>query len=362
ANFSQDVTSGKAPLTVHFTDLSSGSPTSWNWNFGDGSSSSAQHPAHTYTTPGSYLVSLTVSNYSGSDTQTNSVLIMVEPQTDSVIIPNVPDINQPPTQIIPATNPTNFSAPIATVNITEYWDYVIKHHNALLVNADLTSPTVAEYIGYFMDTNNCGSPHRGNGGDGHSGTYVKDQMPGIIEFVRWDATHPFDAPPATPPAIPPLKLGYDWFVTPYFGGDWNVYKAEIDAGRPALVTFLFWNPLPEGVTLYNLPTGEEVDIYSWEAQITGSQYAYLQGSPEETWNLQSGEMCIGHTVTGVGYIENWDPDDSGPLPLSNFAIVHDTWDTTAKNVGIPWQNCNAVLSFVVQPSLMQVGTIWTLYK
>jgi hypothetical protein len=37
------------------------------------------------------------------------------------------------------------------------------------VDAELTSPTVAEYIGYFMDTNNTGSVYRGNGSDGHPG-------------------------------------------------------------------------------------------------------------------------------------------------------------------------------------------------
>lgn len=40
AEFTADTTSGCAPLTVNFSDLSTGSPTSWNWSFGDGSNSS----------------------------------------------------------------------------------------------------------------------------------------------------------------------------------------------------------------------------------------------------------------------------------------------------------------------------------
>ena len=68
-------------------------------------------------------------------------------------------------------------------------------------------------------------------------------------------------------------------------------------------------------------------------------------------------MCIGHAVTGVGYVEIWDPDGPGPLPLDNYAIVHDNWPTTAKNVAIPWhywdpngvlqQTWNATISVVV---------------
>ena len=47
ANFSTNVTSGYAPLSVQFTDLSENA-TEWNWNFGDGNTSTEQNPEHTY--------------------------------------------------------------------------------------------------------------------------------------------------------------------------------------------------------------------------------------------------------------------------------------------------------------------------
>ncbi|KQC06873.1 MAG: hypothetical protein APR55_04510 [Methanolinea sp. SDB] len=63
-NFTSDVTSGLAPLEVRFTDLSNGNPNAWLWEFGDGATSSEKNPVHTYTAPGHYSVSLTVSlNY-----------------------------------------------------------------------------------------------------------------------------------------------------------------------------------------------------------------------------------------------------------------------------------------------------------
>ncbi len=58
--FSADVTTGPAPLTVRFTDESTGDPKLWSWAFGDGGTSAEQNPVHTYGVPGNYTVNLTV--------------------------------------------------------------------------------------------------------------------------------------------------------------------------------------------------------------------------------------------------------------------------------------------------------------
>ncbi|MBL4658642.1 MAG: PKD domain-containing protein, partial [Flavobacteriales bacterium] len=60
-------TSGCAPLSVTFIDSSFNAPLGWLWDFGDGNTSNLQHPVHVYTSAGSYTVSLTASNMSGSD-------------------------------------------------------------------------------------------------------------------------------------------------------------------------------------------------------------------------------------------------------------------------------------------------------
>lgn len=65
ANFIANPTSGTAPLSVTFTDSSSGSIASWSWNFGDGATSTTQSPSHTYATVGSYTVKLTVTDSKG---------------------------------------------------------------------------------------------------------------------------------------------------------------------------------------------------------------------------------------------------------------------------------------------------------
>ena len=80
ADFRADVTSGPAPMTVSFTDLSEGFPDTFTWNFGDNSSDNSsvvQNPQHTYKTPGIYNVSLNASNsqYSNATSKSNYVVV-----------------------------------------------------------------------------------------------------------------------------------------------------------------------------------------------------------------------------------------------------------------------------------------------
>ncbi len=79
ANFSGTPTTLCSGGNVTFTDLSTGSPTSWQWTFPGGTplSSIAQNPVINYSTPGTYLVTLTATNASGSNTKTVSGYITV---------------------------------------------------------------------------------------------------------------------------------------------------------------------------------------------------------------------------------------------------------------------------------------------
>ncbi|MCK6446758.1 MAG: PKD domain-containing protein [Planctomycetes bacterium] len=81
ADFAGTPTSGNAPLSVNFTDLSTGSITSWAWDFGDTGTSTAQNPNHVYTTPGTYSVTLTVTGPGGSNalTRTNYITVNTPP-------------------------------------------------------------------------------------------------------------------------------------------------------------------------------------------------------------------------------------------------------------------------------------------
>ena len=85
ANFSSNVTSGIMPLTVSFTDTSTGSPASWKWSFGDGNNSTDQNPVYTYSKIGKYTVKLSENNSAGISRVTKSKYITV---TNGVIAPN----------------------------------------------------------------------------------------------------------------------------------------------------------------------------------------------------------------------------------------------------------------------------------
>jgi PKD repeat protein len=80
ADFTGSPVSGNNPLTVSFTDMTTGAaPGIWLWDFGDGSTSTLQNPTHTYSLPGTHSVSLTASVGPQSEQHQKSGYIMVSP-------------------------------------------------------------------------------------------------------------------------------------------------------------------------------------------------------------------------------------------------------------------------------------------
>jgi hypothetical protein len=79
ASFTSTTSTGS--FTVIFNDTSTGPPTTWSWNFGDPTSggnntSVQQNPVHTFTGgAGTYVVTLTVTNASGSSTVSGFVKV-----------------------------------------------------------------------------------------------------------------------------------------------------------------------------------------------------------------------------------------------------------------------------------------------
>ncbi len=91
ASFEANPSSGSAPLTVDFTNTSSGYDTSL-WSFGDGVTSTLDSPTYTYPLPGTYNVMLTVSQSGCLETTpqfnpTASAVIQVEEGDSTLYLP-----------------------------------------------------------------------------------------------------------------------------------------------------------------------------------------------------------------------------------------------------------------------------------
>ncbi len=61
-------------FTDESVDTSGDTINGWYWEFGDGDTSTMQHPSHTYSANGSYLVNLTVTNTSGASDTTSELI------------------------------------------------------------------------------------------------------------------------------------------------------------------------------------------------------------------------------------------------------------------------------------------------
>lgn len=98
AAFTADANEGCEELTVNFEDISAGNVIEWAWEFegGDPATSNEQNPTVFYADPGSYDVTLTVSDGTNSDTYTSEDFITVFELPD-VQFDQIPDqcINWP---------------------------------------------------------------------------------------------------------------------------------------------------------------------------------------------------------------------------------------------------------------------------
>jgi PKD repeat protein len=69
--------------TIQFVDQSNGPAANWSWNFGDGGISVLQNPVHTFSGPGNYMVTLTVSNPLGRSNSLKYLTLGGAPGTSS---------------------------------------------------------------------------------------------------------------------------------------------------------------------------------------------------------------------------------------------------------------------------------------
>ncbi len=106
------------PLNVTFNNTTANS-ISYLWNFGDGTTSAVQNAGHTYTTPGSYSVSLSATNSNGcTDTTVKESFVKIIP-------PKISAINNLPVKgCIPVTITPVPVFQDSTLQVSSYfWDF-----------------------------------------------------------------------------------------------------------------------------------------------------------------------------------------------------------------------------------------------
>ncbi len=225
AQFSANPQSGSVPLTVQFTDASTGPPTSWSWNFGDGTSvSGVANPAHTYTNVGSFTVTLTVSNGAGTSSTSKTITTTAVPVTTQTTSPVTTQTTSPSstqTQDNGGTNgvpskPMEFSgnvfvgntqtpAPVNTVILAQGTGVVPKTGD---------NPTIVVVTGKYGDSQADTLAVSGNVADGTPiQFYINGSLAQCYYNGLWQNSYPFKAE-----SVVNLDLKTAYFPTAAFTG------------------------------------------------------------------------------------------------------------------------------------------------
>jgi len=91
ATISADIYSGCVPLTVKFSCIEPTSVTSNDWQFGDGTTATGNAPPHTYTVPGTFNVTLTITDSSGCSNTVSlprPIIVYPKPEIDFTWVEN----------------------------------------------------------------------------------------------------------------------------------------------------------------------------------------------------------------------------------------------------------------------------------
>jgi len=352
ANFSGTPTSGTAPLSVSFSDLSSGSISSYSWNFGDGGSSSAASPSHTYTSAGTYDVSLTVSGPGGSDTLTRTAYISVSEPAPVADFSGTPTSGNAPLVV-------SFSDS-SSGSITSWsWDFgdggsstssnpshTYSSAGTYDVSLTVTGPGGSDSVtrvGYISVSVPPAAPVAGFSANPTSGTAplvvsFSDQSTGSISSWSWDfgdgSSSTAQSPSHTYSAAGTYTVSLT--VTGPGGSDTSTQVGLISVDEAPPAASFSANPLSGNAPLVVAFSDESVGAVSSWSWNFGDGGTSTSANPSYTYNT-AGTYTVSLTVTGPGgsdtvtrvdYITVNDPPVGGPVIYMSF-----TTNTAVPGVG-----------------------------
>jgi len=230
---------GCLPLTVNFNNQSTGyqisynwhitPATGWSWQPGGGTNDvSIQNPSALFTAPGTYTVTLTVTNVCSTSTWTRTIVVRDKP---TVALPTLGPFCQ--SAILSFTSP---NAPIYTTGNGTISAFAWSFPNGSPTTSTLQNPTGIQYgpvavatnFNYTVSvTNECGT-------NTSSGTF-EVQVPATIT-LQPDISICVNAPPFQ---LTPMPAGGIWSISPAGGVTSGGLFTPSNAGGPGVKTLTY---------------------------------------------------------------------------------------------------------------------------
>ncbi|MCB9189479.1 MAG: PKD domain-containing protein [Flavobacteriales bacterium] len=292
AFYNTSLTNGCEPLTVDFTQLSQGSNLFFSWDFGDGNVSTVYSPTHTFTTAGTYTVSLFVNDGCSYDTTTVDITVHPSPYVDFTSSPDSVCVNSP-------FQFNNMSVGLASST----WDFGDGVGSSLLTNPTYSYDQTGIYTVMLTGiglTNGCS-------------TTVSHPV-----VVSVQPTAAFTAVPMS--GCVPLDVDFTNQSSNYSFTSWDFADGNTSVAMNPSHTFTqpgtyavellvenangCQDSIAQSITVYPLPVAD------FEITNTDACYAPVTVT---TSNLTTG---------AVGY--SWDFGDGGTSPLNNPSYVYQT--------------------------------------
>jgi len=260
------------PLLVNFTDHSLGNIVSWHWDFGDGSSSTLQNPAHIYTVPGIFDVTLIIQNSFGC--------------VDTVEIPGIINLSGPTGTFSFAPDsagclPFTISFNASSSNATSFtWDF----GDGSVENGDTSIVHIYNQLGSFFpnlilqDANGCSFVIPGSGNiiveplavdAGNDIIICREDSTQLVATggttYAWGPTAGLSNPNiANPMASPDVTTKY--YVTVTLGDCSNVDSVTVTVASTATADFSFSTVCNGDSTLFtdlSLNGGDSLVVWDW---------------------------------------------------------------------------------------------------
>jgi PKD repeat protein len=254
ADFTANLTMIPVGGTVDFTDLTSGSPTTWNWTFNGGTPGTAniQNPAGIqYNAAGQYTVSLTASDGTNTDAET---------KTNYIIVGDPPPVEAP-------CDTLQFPLPGQLVL------YSIRYQNGaygyISGNNGYSDKAKADYFVPAAPYTNLIGAYLKFG----KGTKTSSSTENIV-FAAWDNTGPGNSPGATPIATDTLPLST--IVSQAHGHQFTYIEFQ----TPVNITGAFFlgvylpSTIGDTLALMTNKNGQTMPGTAWEQWQSGNWYPY----------------------------------------------------------------------------------------